>query len=85
MQEAGGLATGSKHAFSTTADGASFGEVTEDILTGRKYIVVRAIADTPVSKLFSIFLSVTAILIVTRRARRGEMLSVESLKNSMRR
>ncbi|XP_006453950.1 hypothetical protein AGABI2DRAFT_196541 [Agaricus bisporus var. bisporus H97] len=47
VQEAGGLATGSKHAFSTTADGASFGEVTEDILTGRKYIVVRAIADTP--------------------------------------
>lgn len=47
---AGGLVTGSNAAFSAAAaDGENFGDVTEDILTGRKYIVVRAIADTPVS------------------------------------
>ncbi|KAF9444426.1 inositol monophosphatase [Macrolepiota fuliginosa MF-IS2] len=46
-EEAGGLVTGSKSAFSATADGEGFGDVTEDILTGRKYIVIRAIADTP--------------------------------------
>jgi myo-inositol-1(or 4)-monophosphatase len=47
-EEAGGTVTGSSRAFIETADKASFGDVTEDILTGRKYIVVRAIADTPV-------------------------------------
>ncbi|KAJ3574632.1 hypothetical protein NP233_g1642 [Leucocoprinus birnbaumii] len=46
-EEAGGIVTGSKSAFSASADGDNFGDVTEDILTGRKYIVVRAIADTP--------------------------------------
>jgi myo-inositol-1(or 4)-monophosphatase len=34
--------------FSATSSGASFGDVTEDILTGRKYIVVRAIGETEV-------------------------------------
>ncbi|KAL9716629.1 hypothetical protein Ac2012v2_001079 [Leucoagaricus gongylophorus] len=43
-EEAGGIVTGSKAA---SADGENFGDVTESILTGRKYIVVRAIADTP--------------------------------------
>jgi hypothetical protein len=47
-EEAGGVVTGSHAAFSAgTADG-SFGDVTEEILSGRKYVVVRAIADTPV-------------------------------------
>ncbi|KAF5352760.1 hypothetical protein D9756_006126 [Leucocoprinus leucothites] len=45
-EEAGGIVTGSKSAFSASADGDNFGDVTEDILTGRKYIVVRAIAGT---------------------------------------
>jgi len=45
-EEAGGIVTGSKAA---SADGENFGDVTESILTGRKYIVVRAMADTPVS------------------------------------
>ncbi|KAI0319944.1 inositol monophosphatase [Amylostereum chailletii] len=39
-QEAGGFVTGSK-------DAAHDGDVTEAILTGRKYLVIRAIADTP--------------------------------------
>ncbi|KAJ6575455.1 hypothetical protein B0H19DRAFT_1344805 [Mycena capillaripes] len=45
-EEAGGLLTGSHDVFSTTSSGASFGDVTEEILTGRKYIVVRAIGET---------------------------------------
>ncbi|KAJ7897214.1 hypothetical protein B0H14DRAFT_2677365 [Mycena olivaceomarginata] len=43
---AGGIVTGSHDVFSATSSGASFGDVTEDILTGRKYIVVRAIGET---------------------------------------
>jgi myo-inositol-1(or 4)-monophosphatase len=42
-QEAGGFVTGSK-------DCSHDGEVDEDILTGRKYLVIRGIADTPVSR-----------------------------------
>ncbi|KAG6893111.1 hypothetical protein C0993_001974, partial [Termitomyces sp. T159_Od127] len=45
-QEAGGLVTGSHEAFVSTASN-SFGDVTEEILTGRKYIVVRAISGNP--------------------------------------
>ncbi|KAF9566982.1 hypothetical protein CPC08DRAFT_627551 [Agrocybe pediades] len=44
-EEAGGVVTGSHAAFSSSTD-EDFGVVTEEILTGRKYIVVRAIADT---------------------------------------
>lgn len=49
-EEAGGVVTGSHDVFSATSgsDG-EFGDVTEEILTGRKYVVVRAIADSPVS------------------------------------
>ncbi len=44
------MVTGSNDAFlATAAVGKNFGDVTEDILNGRKYIVVRAIADKPVS------------------------------------
>ncbi|TFL06357.1 myo inositol monophosphatase [Pterulicium gracile] len=47
-EEAGGLVTGSHDAFNATkASDRDFGEVTEEILTGRKYIVIRAVADTP--------------------------------------
>jgi len=46
-EEAGGVVTGSHSIFSASSD-KDFGVVTEAILTGRKYIVVRAIADTPV-------------------------------------
>jgi myo-inositol-1(or 4)-monophosphatase len=46
---AGGLVTGSHEAFSATSSGVSFGDVTEEILTGRKYIVVRAIGETEVT------------------------------------
>jgi hypothetical protein len=48
-EEAGGLVTGSHDAFAATSSSNTFGDVTEDILTGRKYIVVRAIAPNPVS------------------------------------
>lgn len=47
-EEAGGLVTGSHDAFAATSSLNSFGDVTEDILTGRKYAVVRAIAPNPV-------------------------------------
>lgn len=47
-EEAGGLVTGSHDAFAATSSSNTFGDVTEDILTGRKYIVVRAIAPNPV-------------------------------------
>jgi len=45
-EEAGGAVTGSHTVFAST-EKHSFGEVTEEILIGRKYIVVRGIADTP--------------------------------------
>jgi myo-inositol-1(or 4)-monophosphatase len=47
-EEAGGLVTGSHDVFAATSTSDEFGDVTEDILTGRKYIVVRAIAPNPV-------------------------------------
>ncbi|KAJ7292995.1 hypothetical protein C8J57DRAFT_1041765 [Mycena rebaudengoi] len=43
---AGGIVTGSHDVFSATSSSSSFGDVTEDILTGRKYVVVRAIGET---------------------------------------
>lgn len=46
-EEAGGLITGSHTDFSKTASTDAFGVVTEDILTGRKYLVVRAIGGSP--------------------------------------
>ncbi|KAF8640735.1 hypothetical protein AX17_000386 [Amanita inopinata Kibby_2008] len=49
-EEAGGIVTGSHHAFLESCRDGMFGDVTEAILTGRKYIVVRGIADTPTEK-----------------------------------
>lgn len=49
-EEAGGIVTGSRDAFLESTKNGTFGEVTEAILTGRKYVVVRGIADTQVSK-----------------------------------
>ncbi|KII94320.1 hypothetical protein PLICRDRAFT_171977 [Plicaturopsis crispa FD-325 SS-3] len=46
-QEAGGVVTGSAGAYASSQ--GSF-DVTEEILTGRKYLVVRGIADTPAEK-----------------------------------
>ena len=48
-QEAGGIVTGSHEAFEATKNTDQFGVVTEEILTGRKYLVVRGIGSTPVS------------------------------------
>ncbi|KAK7464430.1 hypothetical protein VKT23_006597 [Stygiomarasmius scandens] len=45
-QEAGGLVTGSHQVHARTKDSEEFGDVTEEILTGRKYIVVRAVGDS---------------------------------------
>jgi len=50
-EEAGGIVTGSRDAFLESTRNGTFGEVTEAILTGRKYIVVRGVAETPVSKI----------------------------------
>ncbi|KAJ7597904.1 hypothetical protein C8J56DRAFT_773553 [Mycena floridula] len=49
-QEAGGLVTGSHAEFARTKDSPTFGEVGEDILVGRKYLVVRAMGDTETEK-----------------------------------
>ncbi|KAF8913164.1 hypothetical protein CPB84DRAFT_1841564 [Gymnopilus junonius] len=48
-EEAGAIVTGSHVAFEASLE-KDFGVVSEEILTGRKYIVVRAIADTPDEK-----------------------------------
>jgi len=45
-EEAGGLVTGSHQDFTSASD--DLGVVTEEILTGRKYLVVRAMADSKV-------------------------------------
>jgi myo-inositol-1(or 4)-monophosphatase len=47
-QEAGGLVTGSHEVFESSKLSESFGEVTEEILTGRKYVVIRGIAPNEV-------------------------------------
>ncbi|KIM47720.1 hypothetical protein M413DRAFT_439397 [Hebeloma cylindrosporum] len=44
-EEAGGVVVGS-HSDVAAASDKTFGDVTEEILTGRKYLVVRAIGDT---------------------------------------
>jgi len=48
-QEAGAVVTGSQVEFAASVDKPSFGDVTEEILAGRKHIVVRAVGDTEVS------------------------------------
>jgi myo-inositol-1(or 4)-monophosphatase len=48
-EEAGGIVTGSHEVFEATKNTDQFGVVTEEILTGRKYLVVRGIGSTPVS------------------------------------
>lgn len=50
-QEAGCIITGSQQVFTATVDTPDFGEVTEEVLAGRKHVVVRAIADIEVSSL----------------------------------
>ncbi|KAK0474510.1 hypothetical protein IW261DRAFT_545200, partial [Armillaria novae-zelandiae] len=45
-QEAGGLVSGSHKVYAETKDTPAFGDVGETILTGQKYIVVRAIVNT---------------------------------------
>ncbi|KIY46261.1 hypothetical protein FISHEDRAFT_66516 [Fistulina hepatica ATCC 64428] len=43
-EEAGGLCTGSHELFAATKDTSRFGVVEEDVLLGRKYLVIRGIA-----------------------------------------
>jgi len=45
-EEAGCVVTGSHDIFATSSSSENFGIVTEEILTGRKYIVVRAIGNS---------------------------------------
>ena len=47
-EEAGGLVTGSHNVFAATVSTDKFGVVTEEILTGRKYVVVRGISPNAV-------------------------------------
>lgn len=46
-EEAGGAVVGS-HSDVAAASDKTFGDVTEEILTGRKYLVIRAVGDTEV-------------------------------------
>jgi len=48
-EEAGCLVTGSHDVFATSSSSENFGVVTEEILTGRKYLVVRAIGESKVN------------------------------------
>ncbi|KAJ3908299.1 hypothetical protein F5879DRAFT_938061 [Lentinula edodes] len=50
VQEAGGSVTGSHAYYEAAKDLPSFGEPNEEILTGRKYLVVRAIGDSEKEK-----------------------------------
>lgn len=45
IQESGGVAVGSREAALSSLSSPDFGKVTPDILQGRKYLVVRSIAD----------------------------------------
>lgn len=45
LQEAGGVAVGSKQTALSSLSSPSFGKVTPDILQGRKYLIVRNIGD----------------------------------------
>ncbi|KAG7099944.1 hypothetical protein E1B28_001737 [Marasmius oreades] len=49
-QEAGCTVSGSHAVFEATKSTPEFGQMTEEILTGRKYIVIRAIGDTELEK-----------------------------------
>ena len=51
-EEAGCLVTGSHDTFATSSSSENFGVVTEEILTGRKYVVVRAIGDSKVNMMY---------------------------------
>lgn len=54
VQEAGGSVTGSHAYYEAAKDLPSFGEPNEEILTGRKYLVVRAIGDSEVRHTLSL-------------------------------
>lgn len=45
MQEAGGIIVGGKDAAEQSFDSPSFGDVTPDVLQGRKFMVVRKIGN----------------------------------------
>jgi myo-inositol-1(or 4)-monophosphatase len=46
VQESGGLMLGGKEATISSLDSNDFGDITPDVLQGRKYLVVRAIGDS---------------------------------------
>ena len=50
MQEAGGCFVGSPDVYKRTVNTDAFGEITEEVLTGRKYLMIRAVSDTKVRK-----------------------------------
>jgi myo-inositol-1(or 4)-monophosphatase len=54
-QEAGGLVSGSHEYFAKTKD-TNLGQVDEELLTGRKYLVVRGIGGPNVSIVSNIYL-----------------------------
>lgn len=58
-EEAGGVVTGSHDDFAATVSSDQFGDVTEAILTGRKYVVVRAIAGNPVRRFLGVVVKKT--------------------------
>ena len=52
-EEAGCVVTGSHDFFANSSSSENFGIVTEEVLTGRKYLVVRAIGDSKVNLIYS--------------------------------
>ena len=72
-QEAGCIVTGSHAAFDRSCHDGTFGEVTTEILTGRKYVVVRAIADISVSDFFPPSQLITEFLCHGYRSRKAWM------------
>lgn len=81
-QEAGGLVTGSHEVFDSSKDTITFGEVGEEILTSRKYLVIRPIGDSEVCSCTMLSLDISFISLY--RTRQVEKLRSESSPSSMR-
>jgi hypothetical protein len=80
-EEAGCVVTGSHDTFATSSSSENFGIVTEEVLTGRKYLVVRAIGNSKVNLMYS-FLPILSLF--ATRTKQVPQLRNESSKNFMR-
>lgn len=83
-QEAGGVVTGSHDVFAATASSSEFGDVTEEVLTGRKYVVVRAIGGTPVCAIFQTPISVPMTFLRKSPGKRRKRTSLKNFTTPLR-